>query len=303
MISNLARVDFSALKLLPFNHDIYDNPEEELQIVANKKVLRNACLLHYDMDLSAVQRYCGGKWAGEYRQTNQMLRVISPILPDDLFQELVVGLVDGVPNLLNTEIPSEEVVSLLTTNNLPMVTKILELVDKAILKEERNHLSLVFKKHLANFTPDLGIIKLGILDKKHKKTRMYCHGSYLLGASTNSINNLVNCKLSEPAIGYATVLKQHAAYLWRIAATYPGCTIDSYDNEVSGVFPLCTYYLDIARDNTSLHGNKMIVSVALHFGGNYGPHSWEPPARARCFFGTMNVPQHSLPGRNEQRGA
>ena len=29
MISNLARVDFSALKLLPFNHDIYDNPEEE----------------------------------------------------------------------------------------------------------------------------------------------------------------------------------------------------------------------------------------------------------------------------------
>ena len=47
MISDLARVDFSALKLLPFDHDIYDNPEEELRIVANKKVLRNACLLHY----------------------------------------------------------------------------------------------------------------------------------------------------------------------------------------------------------------------------------------------------------------
>ena len=27
----------------------------------------------------------------------------------------------------------------------------------------------------------------------------------------------------------------------------------------------------------------MIVSVALHFGGNFGPHSWEPLARARCF--------------------
>ena len=27
----------------------------------------------------------------------------------------------------------------------------------------------------------------------------------------------------------------------------------------------------------------MIVSVALHFGGNYGLHSWESPARARCF--------------------
>ena len=27
----------------------------------------------------------------------------------------------------------------------------------------------------------------------------------------------------------------------------------------------------------------MIVSVALHFDGNYDPHSWEPPARAGCF--------------------
>ena len=46
MINNLARVDFSALKLLPFDHDIYIDPEEELQIVAIKKVLRNACFLH-----------------------------------------------------------------------------------------------------------------------------------------------------------------------------------------------------------------------------------------------------------------
>ena len=123
MISGLARVDFFALKLLPFNHDIYDNPEEELRIVANKKVLHNACFLHYNMDLSAVQRYCGGKWTGEHRETDQMLQVMSHILPDDLFQELAAGLIDGVPNLLNTGISSEEVASLLTTNNWPTVAK------------------------------------------------------------------------------------------------------------------------------------------------------------------------------------
>ena len=112
---------------------------------------------------------------------------------------------------------------------------------------------------------------------------MYCHGSYLSEASTNLINNLVNCKLSEPAIGYAMVLKKHAAYLWQIAATYPGCTIDSYNNDVSGAFPQCTHHLDIAKSNTSLHGNKMIVSVRLHFSGNYGLHSWEALVRARYF--------------------
>ena len=75
------------------------------------------------MDLSAVQRYCGGKWTGEHRRTDQMLRVMSHILPDNLFQELAAGLADSVPNLLNTELSSEEVASLLTTNNLPMVAK------------------------------------------------------------------------------------------------------------------------------------------------------------------------------------
>ena len=212
---------------------------------------------------------------------------MSYILPDNLFQELAAGLINGIPNLLNTELPSEEVASLLTTNNLPIVAKKPELVNKAILKEERNQLSLVFSKHLAYFTLNLGIIKLGILDKKHKKPRMYRHGSYLSEASTNPINILVDCELSEPAIGYVTVLKEHAAYLWRIAATYPSCTIDLYNDDVSGAFPQCTHNPDIARGNTSMHGNKMIVSVALHFGGNYGPHSWEPPARARCFLAQL----------------
>ena len=61
MISELARVDFSALKFLPFDHYIYNDPEEEKKIIADKKVLQNARYIHYDMDLSAVQRYCGGK--------------------------------------------------------------------------------------------------------------------------------------------------------------------------------------------------------------------------------------------------
>ena len=91
MISDLARVNFSALKFLP--------------------------------NLSAIQCYCGGKWTVVHRRTDQMLRVMSHILPDDLFQELAAGLVDGVPNLLNTEFPSEEVASLLTTNNLSTVAK------------------------------------------------------------------------------------------------------------------------------------------------------------------------------------
>ena len=98
---------------------------------------------------------------------------MSHILLDDLFQVLAAAMVDGVPNLLNAEIPSKEVASLLATPNLPTVAKNPKLVDKTILKEECNHLSMVFSKHLGYFTPNLGVIKFSILDKKNKKPRMY----------------------------------------------------------------------------------------------------------------------------------
>ena len=174
------------------------------------------------------------------------------------------------------------VTSLLSTVNLSTVEE-KKLVDKAIFKEEQNHLLMISSKHLAYFTPNLGVIKLSILDKMNKKPQMYRYRSYILDSSTNPINKLVDCELSDPAIGYGKVLEHHAAYISRLAATYPGCIVDSYDDDVSGAFPRLTHHPDINRGNISLHRDKMIVSVALHFGENYGPASREPIARARCF--------------------
>ena len=55
MISNLAQVDFSVLKILPLDHNIYNDSEEEKTIITNEKFMRKACLLRYDIDLSTVQ--------------------------------------------------------------------------------------------------------------------------------------------------------------------------------------------------------------------------------------------------------
>ena len=92
---------------------------------------------------------------------------------------------------------------------------------------------------------------------------MYCHGSYISDTSTNPINpiNKFNdCNLSEPVIGYARVLK-HPAYLWRLTATHPGCTVNLYHDNVSRAFLQLNHHPDIDRGNFSLHGNMMIVSV------------------------------------------
>ena len=161
--------------------------------------------------------------------------------------------------------------------------KNVKFVNKANLKEERNHPSMIFSKHLAFFIPNLGIIKLGILDMKNRKLQIYHHGSYISSTSTNPINKLVDCKLSEPAIGYTRVLDLHTVYCWKLAATYPDYMVSSYDSDVSGAFQQLNYPPDIARRNVSLLGNKIIVSVALHFGGNYGPASLKSIAYTCCF--------------------
>ena len=91
---------------------------------------------------------------------------------------------------------------------------------------------------------------------------------------SHPVNKLVNVKLSEPEIGYGTFLHRHCMYLWRLAATYPGEIIDAHDDDVSGAFPQLAFHPDLSRANVSLHTEKMIISVALHFGGNFGPSSW-----------------------------
>lgn len=87
---------------------------------------------------------------------------------------------------------------------------------------------------------------------------MCCHGSYISSTSTNQNNRLVDCKLCEPVIGYVIDLELYESYLWKLGATYPSCTVELYDNNISGAFLQLNHPPNIARGNISLHGNKII---------------------------------------------
>ena len=61
-IKAVADIDFSALQLLPLDWDIKEgSAEEEDRIQDNKSTMLDACLVHYNMDLEMVQRFCGGR--------------------------------------------------------------------------------------------------------------------------------------------------------------------------------------------------------------------------------------------------
>ena len=62
--------------------------------------MHDACLLHYDMDTEAVQRFCGRRWMGEQRRSVQTLQTMTHILPSDAFLPFAATIVDGIPNCL-----------------------------------------------------------------------------------------------------------------------------------------------------------------------------------------------------------
>ena len=94
------------------------------------------------------------------------------ILPNDVFPLFVATMIDGIPNCLYQKVLAAELDANLSTPNLPLVQKISELIDKAITKEQNNHLLICFSHSLSHFVPDIGIVKLGIVDPPHKKPRL-----------------------------------------------------------------------------------------------------------------------------------
>ena len=220
---------------------------------------------------------------GEHRRTLEMIKVMSHILPTEMFLGLRAGLLNGVPNCLYGSLPNEELEANLATENLPAAMKKPALINKANEKEEGDHLSLVFEHALARFAPHIGIIKLGILEKEGKKDHIYWHGSQITSNVLHPINQICDVTQTEPRVKYGAVLKDHCQYLWSTAAHYPDHAIDLYDGNVSGAFPQQLFHPSIAKANVSIHNRVILLSVALNFGGNFGPASWEPTSNGLSF--------------------
>jgi hypothetical protein len=104
----------------------------------------------------------------------------------------------------------------------------------------------------------------------------------MVGETSQPINVIVNAKEMEPEIRFSRALMNHLRYIWRTRATYPNQPIMPWDDNVSGAFPQLVFQPDAARANCSLLLKWLVVSIALHFGGSFGPSNWEPVSWARC---------------------
>jgi hypothetical protein len=84
-------IDFRRIRVPTFDW------ENEDGVNRDKMRMRTAALFHYDLDLAAVQRYCGWRLTGEHRRQQQMLYWLSYILSNKAYNELWPGFVEGTP--------------------------------------------------------------------------------------------------------------------------------------------------------------------------------------------------------------
>lgn len=257
---------------------------EQTRINEDRARLRLACLLHYDLDFASVQRYCGGRFMGEHRRSEQMLYCLSYILDEETFQALEPGYRTGVPHRLHSNAGNnhEEYRRYRKMGNQKSLEKDPANVMKQLLKEDARDLSFLLPEWILDFVPHCGLLPAGLITAAQKKPRMYRHASKLATKDSQPINTLVLIKETEPEVRFAGTLKRYLTYLWRLRATFPKRRIFQYSDDVAGAFNHRNFHPDVARANVSVIMGWVSLCVALHFGGNFGPSSWEPLSWARC---------------------
>jgi hypothetical protein len=246
--------------------------------------LRLAAFFHYDFDIPSVIKYCGWRWTGEHRRTEEILFWLRYILSADLFKNLKAGYIYGTPNKMvsdNDEHTYTNYLRYRRSGNLRSIAEAPELVMKQFVKEAARDISMLLPAYIADFTQHIGLIPLGIVLEEHKKPRLYRHASKKLDNNSLPVNELVNAE-TEPDIHFGTVPQEYIEYLWRIRASYPQQRILQYTDDLASCFNQRQTAPNLVGANASIWDKYLILPVGMHFGGTWGPANNEPVALARA---------------------
>ena len=145
-----------------------------------------------------------------------------------------------------------------------------------IIKEDTRDIGYVFDSNIADFIPHLGLMPFS-LDMTKAKPRACRDGTFQMNPSIHtSINSKAYPEILECTIECGTVHKTFCQQLWELRASFPDQHLVLIDNDISGAFPQRQYHPDATSGNACIAGKRLIVSQAVHFVGQLGPHSWEP---------------------------
>jgi len=239
-----------------------------------------AALLHYNLHLGSVIRYCGNNYTNEHLNVPSIIRKLQNIVPQNIINYVHRALTTGAPTTIQGHSSHANFLDYKRYGNHVSITSRPDLVETSLNKEERNSYALPFPSWLSRFVPHLHLSPEGIIIKPGKKDRIVFDASFHIFHHSKSPNDWTS-KYDEPAIYYGTAFLRHLERIWNLRITYPTLIIFLWDDDVSGAFRIVKYNPEIVGAFSAIVGSRLWVPVGQVFGGNTSAQNFEGLARAR----------------------
>jgi hypothetical protein len=161
-VMQLRSIKFSKLKLLRFDY------ANQTKISQERVDLATACAVHYGLNTGMVVQYLKGKYVGESRDADAIIKKVSPYI-DDVDCEHIKRVINlGCPLHINFEEDYNNKHKVLQKGNQQTFLQFPEVTAKAMIKEEKNSHVLAFKRWLVHFSPYCQATPQGIREKERK---------------------------------------------------------------------------------------------------------------------------------------
>jgi len=257
-----------------------------------------ACLLHYNLDVPSLVRFCGGEYIGSHLQPEDLIPHLHNILDPVVINDIQRILTSGVPAHINAHSSAHQFREYFQYSNHSSLAAHLEHTRKVINKEDRNSSILTVPRWLAPFIPNCGLAPQGMIVKPDRKPRIVYDGSYQHDPTCIPYNWFIEL-CNEPEIVFGQAMPGYLIELCNLRVTYPNRDLLQHTNDVTRAFRREIYNCEIIPAKGFLFENHLHFAVGQTFGDKSSPSNFEPFARARCalaqhFWLTKEeVPQYS----------
>ena len=238
-----------------------------------------AALLHYDLDVSALIRYLGNNYTGEYRLPN--ISAVANILtkyniPQYLIDQYQRVLVQGCPAHFVADTTRDNALEYWRGGNNPSINANLDKVLATMAKEDRNAFVIALPSWLWRFIPHVFRIPHHLLVIPKKKDRLICDASFRHSAASVSANMMTSTDQGvELVCEYGAIKKNILTRIWNLRITYPTDDIVIHANDVKSCFRQLKHHPDVAGAFSYILGDFLFVQCSLTFGADFSPPSWE----------------------------
>ncbi len=140
-------IKFSKLKLPRFDY------ADQIKISQEQVDSATACAINYGLNTGMVVRYLKGKYVGEFRDANAIIKKVSPYIDDVNCEHINRIINQGCPSHINFEEDYKNKHMVLRKGNQQTFLQFPEVTAKAMNKEEKNSHVLAFKHWLVHFSP------------------------------------------------------------------------------------------------------------------------------------------------------